>query len=235
MSSSTYTIQNTINALLPYVRYKPLTIGPENEPAMTIANTVVQTITGPPFAWNWNRKTASFTTTSGTQDYTVAISDFGFAELASVSDGTTTKEIEIRTTLGAGKADTARPESVSPQIDDMNGNITFRCLPVPDATYTMTVTYQSKPAFLASLNSAWGIPDNYLFIYNDGFLALSYLFQGDPRFQVINQRFISRLLGASEGLSEQARDIFLAQWQVNTSQAMSAGLRTQQGAQARGV
>ena len=46
-------------------------IGNFLEPAMTSANTVMQTILGPPFAWRWNRVVTGFVTTSGQQDYTL--------------------------------------------------------------------------------------------------------------------------------------------------------------------
>jgi hypothetical protein len=41
------------------------------EPALTSANTVVQTIMGAPFAWRWNRRIIGFVTVIGQQDYTV--------------------------------------------------------------------------------------------------------------------------------------------------------------------
>lgn len=41
------------------------------EPALTSANTVLQTIVGPPFCWRWNRVVTGFITTTGQQDYTL--------------------------------------------------------------------------------------------------------------------------------------------------------------------
>lgn len=41
------------------------------EPAMTSANTIMQTIIGPPFAWRWNRVVTGFVCTAGQQDYTL--------------------------------------------------------------------------------------------------------------------------------------------------------------------
>jgi len=46
-------------------------IGNFLEPAMTSANTVMQTILGPPFAWRWNRVVTGFITVPGQQDYTI--------------------------------------------------------------------------------------------------------------------------------------------------------------------
>lgn len=39
------------------------------EPALTSANTVLQTICGAPFAWRWNRVISGFVTVAGQQDY----------------------------------------------------------------------------------------------------------------------------------------------------------------------
>jgi len=46
-------------------------IGNFLEPALTSANTVMQTILGPPFAWRWNRVVTGFVCTPGQQDYTL--------------------------------------------------------------------------------------------------------------------------------------------------------------------
>lgn len=46
-------------------------IGNFAEPALTSANTVLQTIVGAPFAWWWNRVMVGFICTAGQQDYTI--------------------------------------------------------------------------------------------------------------------------------------------------------------------
>lgn len=46
-------------------------IGNFLEPALTSANTILQTILGPPFVWRWNRVVTGFVTTQGQQDYTL--------------------------------------------------------------------------------------------------------------------------------------------------------------------
>lgn len=45
--------------------------GTSQEPSLTSANTVMQTILGPPFAWRWNRVVTGFITVPGQQDYTI--------------------------------------------------------------------------------------------------------------------------------------------------------------------
>jgi len=78
------TLQDSINWVRPFLNWASLTIGVNNEPAMTSANQTLQTLVGPPFVWPWNRSYADFYTNVGQQDYNAAISDFGFLESASI-------------------------------------------------------------------------------------------------------------------------------------------------------
>jgi len=82
--AATKTLQDSINWMKPFLNWANLTIGTNNEPAMTSANQALQTIVGPPFVWPWNRDNTFFLTTIGTQDYATAISNFGFLESASI-------------------------------------------------------------------------------------------------------------------------------------------------------
>lgn len=81
--ANTLTLQSTINFSQSYCGFKSLTIGTASEPAVSSANILIQTIISPPFSWNWNRSSASFNTTAGTQDYISATALFGFIEKAS--------------------------------------------------------------------------------------------------------------------------------------------------------
>ena len=226
------TLQNTINWAQPFVRFMPLNIGTSNEPSITNANIIQQTILGAPFVWNWNRKTLSITTIAGTQDYNQAIGDFGFLEKASITSGSTTFELSnTEPVLGDG-AERDRPHTIAPQIDDNNGHLSFRLLPIPDAVYTVKVIYQAKAPVLTSLSDSWAIPDRFAYIFNRGFLALSFEYADDPKFQVENQKFVSALLGAAEGLSEQSRNVFLGHWLSVTGQTASG--KSQQGLSSRG-
>ncbi len=65
------------------MNFAQLNIGTQNEPALTNGNTVLQTITGAPFIWPWNRNKASFLASVGVQDYVQTITDFGYMEAAS--------------------------------------------------------------------------------------------------------------------------------------------------------
>jgi hypothetical protein len=235
--SSTIQLQSTYNWAFGFGDFEPLNIGSGSEPAITNANTVLQTILGPPFKWNWNRTTTSFTTTSGIQDTLKAISDFGFIESASATLGTNTfafKEVKQELSVGT---EPGRPQSIAAQFDDNAGNITFRCLPVPDNTYTVTVTYQQAvPALFTALTGTWApIPDRYSYIYNYGFLALALAYYDDPRFPLFNQKFVAHLLGTQQGLTETERNLFIDTWNLIARQEALMGIKTQQGRQALGT
>lgn len=70
-SSSTNTLLRTIEWTKKLNFGRRSAIGNFLEPAMTSANTVMQTILGAPFAWRWNRVVTGFITTPGQQDYTL--------------------------------------------------------------------------------------------------------------------------------------------------------------------
>lgn len=78
---------DTINWAKAFVGFADLAIGKNAEPALSIANIVLQTITGPPFLWAWNRNKQQFFLTPGTQDYLQTFSDWGFLEVLSVQAG----------------------------------------------------------------------------------------------------------------------------------------------------
>lgn len=235
--ASTVNLQSTISWAAPFLRFMPNNSGPTQEPAITNANRILSTILGPPFKWRWNRGTAQFTASAaGGQDYVVSVSDFGFLEKAVVVDGSgnATEITDLKLCLSQDSSQ-GRPQVLAPQLDDNAGNITFRLQPgKPDATYTVKLTYQKKPVLMTSVASLWApIPDEYGYIYEPGFLAMSLMFTDDPRFASENQKFVSHLLGAAEGLSEMEINMFLGNWLVTTGQVISNQLRAQQGNQAR--
>jgi hypothetical protein len=71
MPASTITIAQTANWARRFVFLRNLQQGNFNEPAITSANTILQTIVGAPFAWRWNRAVIGFVTVPGQQDYTI--------------------------------------------------------------------------------------------------------------------------------------------------------------------
>lgn len=72
-ASSTIKLTNTIEwaRKLNFGRFMALGGISPLEPALTSANTVIQTICGAPFAWRWNRVVTGFICTAGQQDYTL--------------------------------------------------------------------------------------------------------------------------------------------------------------------
>lgn len=237
--ASTYTLQSSINWAQANLvsRGAPLTSWGTNEPAISSANIVKQTILGAPFKWRWNRASLILpNTVQATQDYVQQATDLGFLEKTSVKDSSNNVfEIETKISLGTDSQQ-GRPHSIAPQLDDNAGNITFRFMPVPDGVYTPTIIYQKKPTLFANLTDPWTpIPDEYAYIYNWGFLTMMQLYADDYRFQLSNQKFVAHLLAASEGLSEMEKNLFLGNWLTITDQQTTSQLRIQQGHQARSV
>jgi hypothetical protein len=81
--ATSITLQGSMNYIQSYGGFRPLNIGLNNEPAVTAANIVLQSMIGAPFCWPWNRSSISFMTSIGTQDYSVSVPSFGFIEKAS--------------------------------------------------------------------------------------------------------------------------------------------------------
>lgn len=213
--ASTLTILNSINFTRPILKMQPLDVTGQ-EPALTGANLILQTILGPPFRWRFNRANFTFNTvatTPPTTDYRLAVADLGWIEDAWASDvDGTSNSLEVKLALPV-VTDPGRPTQLSPQFDDGAGNITFRLKNAPAAALTVTGNYQRKAPLLASLASPWTpVPDEFSYIFNLGFLALMMLLVNDSRFPVFEQWFIARLLGAQDGLTAQERAIFLGNW-----------------------
>ena len=309
--ATTITLQKSVDWAKSFLGWRPLTVGVGNEPALTSANLILQTIIGPPFAWNWNRNSTTFFTTQNVQDYVQALSDFGFIEKASyvaaaditnvsltsnvatytaansfakndivnvtglatsggdfnVTNATITSASATQFTVAlvhanvgstpdtgvalAGKIseipnmenvlasgkEPGTPNYIAPQIDDNAGNITFRLLPVPDGKYQITVVYQKRiPSLMTTISSTWApIPDHYSYVYQHGFLSLMAAYANDARWASFNSKFVGALLSVADGLEEEQKNIFMNAWLQNVTQMQLAGLKSQQGTQARGI
>jgi hypothetical protein len=68
---STIQLFQTADWVKRFLFRRPINLGNGNEPAVTSANMILQTILGPPFKWRWNRVVIGFVTQAGIQDYTV--------------------------------------------------------------------------------------------------------------------------------------------------------------------
>lgn len=198
----TNTIQGTVNWAQLFIRSAPLSGvgGVASEPALTIANWTLQYITSPPFAWRWNRNTTSIAATAGTQNYTKALSDFGWIEKATVNNGTEVYELNVKMDLGDEIVQN-KPAFIAARLDDDAGNITFRVTPPPDQNYTIVVTYQKFVPLLTSLASSWSpIPDYLAYLYQGMFLAKVYEYFSDERFGLGMSSAMKALVSTNAGL-----------------------------------
>lgn len=145
-----YTVQQSVNFAETFIQYSPLQVGTGQEPALSISNEVQNTIMNPSLIWPWNRaEDSSLTTTPGTQDYTVNLTDFGFLEKVTLTDpdGTVHALPDVYNTLAIGKADSsvtkrARPNSACIVSVIYGTSIRLRFMGVPDKAYLVTITYQ---------------------------------------------------------------------------------------------
>ena len=222
-------LQRTITYASSFVRYAPLTLSAD-DPAFSNADWVRQFILSAPFAWRWNRTVTKIQCAVGQADYKVALPTFGWIEKAVCVDpnnGYSSTELEVATIIAQENLPNL-PAKIAAELDDDAGNITFRLFPTPDSEYIVYVTSQNAaPLFTATTGTWEPIPDYLSYIYNQGFLAKTYEYVGDPRFQQAMQLFLQLVVATNEGLTETQRNIFLAD-RINTNREQ---LKLQQGKQ----
>jgi hypothetical protein len=235
-------IQSSVLFALPFIGYQPANIS-NGEPAVQAANLVKQTILGPPFKWPWNRVAfqidievadASGNPITPAQDYELDTVNYGFLEkvwLTEVKTGEV-KEITIVSSLAAESA-VMRPQSIAVQSQDEE-SIVLRLNALPDRAYLLSGFYQKAPTLMTSMASSWGpIPDNLSYIYDWGFLGMLSMIVKDIRQPLFQQKFVSHLLGAQDGITATQRNIFIGEWLALMSETGRNQLTTQQGVQAR--
>lgn len=226
MPTSTIELQSTINAASIFLRSMPLASvgGYSNEPALTIANSVLSLVLAPPLAWPWNRGT--FTSPAlvvGTQNFTANIPTFGWLETASISVGGKTYELAIKNKLSE-ESNQQRPGFIAVQSTDGTGNWTFRLFPSPDQAYTVTLNYQQTAPLFTSLTQTWSpIPDTLSALYTLGFRAFCYEYLADPRWINTLQLFLSQLVGTNGGLDDAQANLFLWNKLRDTREEVEAG------------
>jgi hypothetical protein len=225
--------------------YIPLTAQTGSEPAITIANGVVMFMQSPPFCWPTNRaEDSTTTTTAGTQDYTVSLTNFGFLERATLKNAAN-KSWEIpriynSAVLGTTQEQTARPESICIKLVTPGTNIAVRMLSAPDATYTLTLTFQKAAVLFTATSQDWltqcNIPPYYGDIYQNLFLSECFQVNGDGQEAAIyRRRGMAALLAKSEGLSDLQKNMIFAQSMHNDLQSLAATIRAQTAGQARQI
>ena len=193
------------------------TVTTNNDPAFSNADWVMQTILAPPFAWRWNRTTASlqvptFSTIIGVTDYKVALPSFGWIEKATCYDplnGYSAQELQVGLII-AGETLPNQPTRIAAVLDDDGGNITFRIFPAPDKIYAIVVESQNAAQLFTSVAQTWApIPDYLSYIFNSGFQAQAYDYMGDPRSGQAMQIFYTQLAGVAEGLDASQKNLWL--------------------------
>jgi hypothetical protein len=242
--ATTIKIQDTVNWAAAFSLQRPTTGvgGTANEPALTSANLIMQTIVAPPFRWSWNRtfQAGAFTTTTGVSDYQVAISNYGYIEKAVanyvVVPANTKPSYELEVYNNIGKEGIlGRPAKIAVLLDDNAGNMTFRLFPVPDVAYTIDLLYQKAPPLASVLgNTTWApVPDKYAFVYERGFLAQLQMMYNQQLALSNMEIFFRQLISVSEGLTENEKNIFLADMLRSAKMQAAEISGTQQGKSAR--
>ncbi len=232
----TNTLQRILSVAQLYIRQAPLTfpaLAAPNDLAFLAGDWVRQFILSPPFAWRWNRTVNTFNTVAGTQDYAVSAANFGWLEKATLTDATVTPNAttELVNQMNLSEEATQnQPVFISPRLDNNTGTITFRLSPNPDKVYTVTLTSQNAPSNFANLTDTWSpIPDYMSYLYTQGFMAKTYEYFLDERYNTVLQLFVKQLVAANGGLDETQANIFLGQQLDFMRQQQATAHKTQSG------
>jgi hypothetical protein len=234
-------LQDTINYISPFCRYQSPTVGTSNMPIIGIGNIVKNVILAAPFTWRFNRNNVAVSggLVQGQQDYNQTLSDFGFLEVASLTDSTgiiwQLTDVFNTTALSLSSVQ-ARPSGVAVQTDNGSGGFTFRFSAVPDGAYPCNLVYQKLPVNFVNLTDLWSpIPDSFSDVYNN--LSLGYYMDScqDPRAKEYIARGIAGLLARAQGLTAMDKALFAQAYMNFDLQTMLNQLKTQQGAQAQGA
>jgi hypothetical protein len=138
------------------------------EPAVSIASMIRNSMMNAPNTWFWNRNEVTFLTVVGQQDYTLAtMPDLSFVEKVSLTDDQGNvyeiKDVYNNSALAVSSFQ-QRPSAMSVESSSIIStvlNYKLRFLGVPDKIYTVTVTYQKLapqfgPFFISSAANASG-------------------------------------------------------------------------------
>ena len=158
-----FTLLHTINFAQTMIEYSPLTAGLGQEPAVSVASMIRNSILNPPLTWYFNRNTATFNTVVGQQDYTeAAVLDLAFVEKVSIQDDQGNiielKDVYNNASLSPSSFQ-QRPNAMSVQSSDSVNGCVFRFMGVPDQIYAVVVTYQKLapqfgPFFISAVANA---------------------------------------------------------------------------------
>jgi hypothetical protein len=235
------TLQTTLNWALPYIEYSPMTAGTSNEPAISIASMIRNSMLfNPPIGWAFNRiEDVSQSTQVNVQDYIYTNTDFGYLEKASLIDSNNNvieiKDVYNTAALSRG-GDTQQPHAVAVILNTPGTSFKIRFMGIPDQVYTIVLTYQKLSIQFANVTDPWApIPDSYSDIYNNLFLGETLAVADDTRSQIYRQRGVAAFLAKAEGLTDTQKNIFAQQWLAQGREQSSVVLKLQQGVQGRGL
>lgn len=241
------TVQNLIDYAQTFIQYSPLAVGTANQPALGIANELQITMTSAPLTWPWNRnENATLTMVAGTQDYTVAITDFGFLERVTLQDPDTSAIFEVKdiyNNLSRGISSTnaaqrTRPNACAVQLVTYGTSAKFRFMAAPDKAYAVTFIYQKLVTPLTALTGANGtliIPDQLIDVFNNLFTGEAMSVVDDSKANLYRARGIATLLAKAEGLTQMQINAFLELYWMRDAQHQWRAGRTTQATQASGV
>ena len=205
------------------------------EPGVTMANTVLGTMLGPPFIWRQNRTNVSFAigTAAGT-DYFQSVPTLGFIETQWLEDATG-DILELNGATALAKVSFLRqPTLIAPQYDDNQGNITFRFNSVPDTAYTAFLDIQNTaPLITAPSDTFAPLSDYFGYLFNKGMLSEGALLVNDARFSIWRSEWIAQLLATQDGLDAQAKDMFYSQFMNTTRTVQRSQDMSKNGGQGR--
>ena len=128
----------------------------------------------------------------------------------------------------------------SPQTVEVTATWPFyvglRFLSVPDQDYTSVLTYQQLPTTFTSLSQVWPLPDQYLDIYNNLFLAEVFQAAGNSvKSDEYRKRGMAALISKFCGLTDVQRSWYLAQTNSRAAQSQASVARTLAGQKSRGT
>jgi hypothetical protein len=204
--ASTITVQQVVDWARTQTKLIPIVGvgGFSNEPALTIANMVVQEILAYPYNWKFNRASlASFDTVENQQEYTATgVQDIGWLERGWAQDKNSTVvpkpgyPIEVVQDLPkTGFKD--NPSRAA--VDHESGSDSIVRLDVNPGSYVWTIMldYQKKAPLITSLAGTWTpIPDELAFVYRQGFLAMAFKHADDARYAQEYQLFMAAIAKA---------------------------------------
>jgi hypothetical protein len=233
--SSLLSVQNSMTYVQTQIDNQRLNVN-NMEPGVTMANTVLGTMLGPPFIWRQNRRNINFSITAlGGTDYAVYEPTMGFIETQWLEDEDG-NILELNGATALAKVSFSRPPTlIAPQYDDNEGNITFRVNSVPDADYTVYLDVQQAAKLITSPADTFApLSDYFGYLFNKGMLSEGALLVNDSRFSIWRSEWIAQMLATQDGLDEQAKDMFYSQFMNTTRTVQRSGAMTQNGAAGRG-